>query len=211
MYDHAHAHLAPGDHDGTTNSAEGGAGNDCRWPADPRSRRAHRGGGGRNLVGRVPGVYSQRANWGEGGLLGLALSPHFRRDNWLYAYMSTRNDNRIVRMRYHNGNVGRPHVVLAGIPTSVHHNGGRLVFGPGGLLYASTGDAEDSSRAQNKRSLGGKILRLTPGGDVPRGNPFGNYTWSTPGPTATATSRASPSTTRADCGPASSARRTSTS
>jgi len=133
--------------------------------------------GGRHLVGRLE-VHSQKANWGEGGVLGLALSPTFRRDGWLYAYLSTASDNRIVRMRYHNGRIGRPHVVLAGIPTSVHHNGGRLAFGPGGLLYASTGDAEDSSRAQDRSSLGGKILRLTPDGDVPRGNPFGNYTWS---------------------------------
>ena len=133
--------------------------------------------GGRRLVGRLD-VNSQKANWGEGGLLGLALSPQFRRDRWVYAYLSTRNDNRIVRVRYRDGRLGRPRVVLAGIPTSVHHNGGRLVFGPDGLLYASTGDAEDSSRAQNKGSLGGKILRLTPDGEVPRGNPFGNYTWS---------------------------------
>lgn len=134
--------------------------------------------GGRRLVGQVPGVVAGPLGAGEGGLLGLALSPHFRSDNWLYAYMSTSNDNRIVRMRYRDGNLGPPRVVLAGIPTSDHHNGGGLAFGPGGLLYASTGEAEVPSRAQNKRSLGGKILRMTPDGDVPRGNPFGNYTWS---------------------------------
>ncbi|HET6627815.1 MAG TPA: PQQ-dependent sugar dehydrogenase [Nocardioidaceae bacterium] len=133
--------------------------------------------GGRRRVGRVR-VHSQRAAGGEGGLLGLALHPEFRRNHWLYAYLSTRDDNRIVRLRYHDGSLGRPHVVLAGIPTGVHHNGGRLAFGPDGLLYASTGDAEHPTRAQNRRSLGGKILRLTPEGDVPRGNPFGNHTWS---------------------------------
>lgn len=134
--------------------------------------------GGRRFVGQVPGVVAGPLGSGEGGLLGLALSPNFRSNNWLYAYMSTNNDNRIVRMRYRDGNLGPKHLVLAGIPTSDHHNGGGLAFGPGGLLFASTGDAEDSSRAQNKRSLGGKILRMTPDGDVPRGNPFGNYTWS---------------------------------
>jgi glucose/arabinose dehydrogenase len=133
--------------------------------------------GGRHLVGRLR-VHSMKSSFGEGGLLGLALSPHWRRDHWLYAYLSTDHDNRIVRVRYRKGRIGRPHVVLAGIPMSTHHNGGRLAFGPGGLLYASTGDAEVSSRAQDRNSLGGKILRLTPDGRVPRGNPFGNYTWS---------------------------------
>lgn len=142
------------------------------------SGRVHRvrRGGGRRQVGRLD-VVSQKANWGEGGLLGLAVSPTFRRDHWVYAYISTGSDNRIVRMRYADGSLGRRHLVLAGIPTSTHHNGGRLAF-HGGLLYASTGDAENSSLAQNRRSLAGKILRLTPDGRVPQGNPFGNYTWS---------------------------------
>ncbi len=132
--------------------------------------------GGRRFVGRLQ-VHSQKASWGEGGLLGLALSPDFSRDRRLYAYISTRSDNRIVRMRYVDGVLDRPRVVLAGIPTSVHHNGGRLVFHRG-LLFASTGDAESSSLAQNRRSLAGKILRMTPDGAVPSDNPFGNYTWS---------------------------------
>ena len=135
-----------------------------------------RKGGGRRVVGRVP-VTSQKANWGEGGLLGLALSPTFRRDGWLYAYISTGSDNRIIRMRFRNNSLGPRRLVLAGIPTSTHHNGGRLAFHRG-LLYASTGDAENPGLAQNRGSLAGKILRLTPDGRVPQGNPFGNYTWS---------------------------------
>src|SRR5664279_3926534 len=59
--------------------------------------------GGRHLIGRVPNVAGGGSIGGEGGLLGLALSPHFRRDHWLYAYMSTRNDNRVVRMRHNYG------------------------------------------------------------------------------------------------------------
>lgn len=142
------------------------------------SGRVHRvrRGGGRRVVGRLE-VTSQKASWGEGGLLGLALSPTFRRDGWVYAYISTPSDNRIVRMRFANGSLGRVRVVLAGIPTNTHHNGGRLAFHRG-LLYASTGDAQDGSLAQDRRSLAGKILRLTPDGGVPDRNPFGNYTWS---------------------------------
>ena len=132
--------------------------------------------GGSTLVGRVR-VNSQRQEHGEGGLLGLALSPRYATDGWLYAYITTASDNRIIRMRHGSG-LGRPQVVLAGIPMALHHNGGRLAFGPDGMLYASTGDASDSGLAQRRSSLAGKILRLTPDGDVPRGNPFGSPVWS---------------------------------
>jgi glucose/arabinose dehydrogenase len=133
--------------------------------------------GGKRRVGSID-VHSQLSRAGEGGLLGLALHPDFARNRLLYAYLSTRNDNRIVRMRYASGRLGKRTVVLADIPMNVHHNGGGLTFGPDGLLYASTGDGEVGSRAQSRSSLGGKVLRLTPDGDVPAGNPFGNYTWS---------------------------------
>jgi glucose/arabinose dehydrogenase len=130
--------------------------------------------GGRRRVGTV-GI---RDNAGEGGLLGLALHPGFRENRWVYAFVSAASDNRIVRMRYADGRLGPRHLVLGGIPTAPNHNGGRLAFGPDGLLYASTGDANDGANAQDTGSKAGKILRLTPDGDVPAGNPFRNYTWS---------------------------------
>ena len=133
--------------------------------------------GGKRRVGSLP-AFSQLSRAGEGGLLGLALHPGFATNRLVYAYMSTSNDNRIVRMRFADGRLGPREVVLAGIPMNVHHNGGGLTFGPDGLLYASTGDGEVGARAQSRTSLGGKVLRMTPDGAVPEGNPFGNYTWS---------------------------------
>ena len=136
-----------------------------------------RRGGGRRRVGHLD-AFSQVSSSGESGLLGLALHPGFATNRWVYAYLSTRSDNRVVRMRYAAGRLGARQVVLAGIPMSIHHNGGGLAFGPDGQLYVSTGDGEDSARAQDRRSLGGKILRITPTGGVPPGNPFGNRVWS---------------------------------
>src|SRR6266542_2903879 len=60
-----------------------------------------------------------------------------------------------------------------------NHNGGRLAFGPDGMLYAGTGDAAQRGRAQDRDNLGGKILRMTPEGAPAAGNPFGgSVVWS---------------------------------
>ena len=67
--------------------------------------------------------------------------------------------------------------VFAGIPRNRTHNGGRIAFGPDGLLYVTTGDAQIRDAAQDPDALGGKILRLTPEGDPAPGNPFGNAVW----------------------------------
>jgi glucose/arabinose dehydrogenase len=133
--------------------------------------------GRKRVVATVPGVVSNVDQGGEAGLLGLALHPRFAAEPWLYVYHSTSSDNRVVRMRYRDGRLGRPRLLLDGIRTAVHHNGGGLAFGPDGHLFVSTGDAESSASAQDKTSLNGKILRVTDTGRTPRGNPFGNPVW----------------------------------
>jgi len=117
---------------------------------------------------------------GEGGLLGIALSPDFERDGFVYLYLSAQQDNRVLRYEYDDGRLGSPRVILEGIPRSSNHNGGRLRFGPDGMLYLGTGDAtaKPPLNAQDRNSLAGKILRVTPDGGVPRDNPFGNEVWS---------------------------------
>ncbi|GHD56435.1 PQQ-dependent sugar dehydrogenase [Streptomyces goshikiensis] len=123
-------------------------------------------------IGRVSGV----APGGEGGLLGLALSPGFASDRMVYAYFTTESDNRIARMRYDEQRdpgqqLGAPDTVFRGIPKGLIHNGGRIAFGPDKMLYAGTGETGDTGLAQDKKSLGGKILRMTPDGEPVHGNP----------------------------------------
>ena len=131
-------------------------------------------------LGRIPGVVPA----GEGGLLGLALSPDFGADHYLFAYLTAQDDNRVVRLTV-NGlpgdgplTLGQPETVFSGIPKSGTHNGGRIRFGPDGFLYVGTGDAQRREQPQDPNALGGKILRLTRDGSPAPGNPFGNAVYS---------------------------------
>jgi glucose/arabinose dehydrogenase len=105
---------------------------------------------------------------GEGGLLGLALSPDYENDESVYAYYTTAEDNRVVRFRLGE----EPEPILTGIPVNTYHNGGRISFGPDGMLYVGTGDAGNTASSQDPNALGGKILRINPDGSVPADNPF---------------------------------------
>ncbi len=120
---------------------------------------------------RVIYTVREAAQRGEGGLLGIAVGPDYLRDGRVYLYYTTANDNRIAYVV--RGSAARPRVVLSGIPAATTHDGGRLVFGPDGLLYAGTGDAQSPDRAQDQSSLGGKVLRMTKDGRPAPGNPYG--------------------------------------
>jgi glucose/arabinose dehydrogenase len=116
---------------------------------------------------------------GEGGLLGIAVL-----DGFLYAYFTAGSENRIERFAIEGASgslaLGAGEEILAGIPAAKYHNGGRIAFGPDGMLYATAGDAGNPDSAQDRDALAGKILRIAPDGTVPADNPFPEsavYTW----------------------------------
>jgi glucose/arabinose dehydrogenase len=115
-----------------------------------------------NQVGAVDGVAAR----GEGGLLGLATA-----GQTVFAYITTGGDNRVVRMRLDGGALTGQSPILTGIPAGSVHDGGRIAFGPDGKLYVTTGESGNPPLAQDRSSLGGKILRINPDGSVPRDNP----------------------------------------
>ncbi|MFI0419413.1 PQQ-dependent sugar dehydrogenase [Spongiactinospora sp. 9N601] len=116
---------------------------------------------------------------GEGGLMGVAVSPDHADDNYIFLYFTADDDNRIVRYRLTGNGLSDARVILSGIPKGAIHNGGRLAFGPDRRLYATTGEVGDRPLAQDRDSLAGKILRMTVDGKPAPGNPFdGSLVWS---------------------------------
>lgn len=119
-------------------------------------------------VGDIPGV----AAVGEGGLLGLAVDSQGR----LYVYSTGTDGNRLQRFDVTGepGSLalGQAEMLLDGIGSASYHDGGRIAFGPDGMLYVAIGDAGRRDSSQDLESLNGKILRMTPDGGVPADNPF---------------------------------------
>ena len=123
--------------------------------------------GTRTTIGTVPNSVS---TGGEGGLMGVAVSPTWNgtSDQAVY-FFHTSNDNgqtenRIVRMNFDGSALSDRTVIVSGIRSNRFHNGGQLKFGPDGYLYAGTGDAQDTGTSQNNNSVNGKILRFTTSG-----------------------------------------------
>jgi glucose/arabinose dehydrogenase len=124
--------------------------------------------GSSRSIGTVEGVAAR----GESGLLGLAVGSQ----GDLYVYSTAEDGNRVQHFPVGGEpgslSLGRPDTLLDRIPSANIHDGGRIAFGPDGMLYVTAGDASRRDSAQDRGSLAGKILRMTPDGDAPADNPF---------------------------------------
>jgi len=114
----------------------------------------------------------------EGGLLGIALDPNFEENHHIYLYY-TYNDffstyNKLSRFTESDNQLLDEVVLLDKIAGGAIHDGGRIKFGPDGMLYVTTGEAGITDIAQDLNSLGGKILRINSDGTIPDDNPFEN-------------------------------------
>ena len=120
-----------------------------------------RGGTIRSLAPTTDGGFRETAfaevdgvvERGEAGLMGLAIDEKARH----FVMYTAESENRIVRLEPD----GSQTVLVDGIEAGTVHDGGRLVFGPDGRLYASTGDAGDRSTVRSP-GLNGRILRIDP-------------------------------------------------
>jgi aldose sugar dehydrogenase len=115
---------------------------------------------------------------GEGGLHGVAVDPDFERSRHVFLYYTHQTANRVSRFTLGEDLSLRDETtILDDIPRARFHNGGRIRFGPDGMLYITTGDALQERLSQDRNSLAGKILRIRKNGSLPEDNPFGNAVW----------------------------------
>ena len=121
-------------------------------------------------------VVNDVAARGEGGLLGIAVHPDFPSNGFIYVYYTHEEQgtlyNRVQRYLMEDDVLTADKIIIDNIPAGSIHDGGRIKFGPDGLLYITAGDAGNDEVAQDINALNGKILRVKDDGAIPADNPF---------------------------------------
>ncbi len=116
--------------------------------------------------------------YGQGGLLDVALHPRFTENGLVYLSFAERGDGgygtAVLRGRLVSERLDAVEVIYRQAPKSRtgRHFGSRLVFDRAGFLYVTQGDRGEEARAQKLDDLAGKVVRLHDDGRVPSDNPF---------------------------------------
>jgi glucose/arabinose dehydrogenase len=102
---------------------------------------------------------------GEQGLLGLAFHPSYPKVRKLYVQYTARDGStKVVEYRTNGTRASSPRLLFSSRDPYGNHNGGMLAFAPNGRLNFTMGDGgsggDPENRAQNSRSLFGKLLSL---------------------------------------------------
>ncbi|HYC03038.1 MAG TPA: PQQ-dependent sugar dehydrogenase [Azospirillaceae bacterium] len=115
--------------------------------------------------------------YGQGGLLDVALHPDFARNRFVYiTYAEKAEDGRrtaLGRFSLANGRAEGFQVLYRGPTVATRlHFGSRIAFGPDGKLYLTHGERGQKDRSQDLGDPAGSVLRLNDDGTVPQDNPF---------------------------------------
>ena len=141
----------------------------------PGRVRLVRGG----VLAAAPVVTVAVSTEAESGLLGIALHPDFAANRFFYLYETVdkagKRVNRVERfvLAADGLTATAEKVIFDDAAAAQFHDGGRIRFGPDGMLYIGIGDAREPDLAQVPEGPNGKVLRLTAEGQVPADNPGG--------------------------------------
>ena len=123
-------------------------------------------------------IFKEVSTQSEEGLMGMVLDPEFDSNGKIYVCLAYSKEkslfDKVVQVKYEEGVLTEEKVLIDKIPAAQFHAGCRIKFGPDKMLYITTGDATDKGIAQDKASLGGKILRINSDGSIPADNPINN-------------------------------------
>jgi glucose/arabinose dehydrogenase len=97
----------------------------------------------------------------EGGLLGIAVHPKDATQLFVYVTVpGPENQLQKWKLSADHQSAILDKVLVKGIAAGTYHDGGRIRFGPDGLLYVATGDAREPDSSQDPSSKNGKLLRV---------------------------------------------------
>lgn len=133
-------------------------------------------------IGEIMGL-PEVSHGGQGGFGDIVLHPDFGSNDLIYFSYAERGAGETsgaavaraqLKLTGSGGELTELEVLWRQVPkvTGQGHFGHRIVFGPDGYLWISSGDRQKFDPAQDMEANLGKVLRLNVDGSVPSDNPF---------------------------------------